>query len=104
MPNRDADDPAVDRGRALFYRSDVGCSGCHSGSLYTDNAFWALYGLDAVNTPSLRGVAATAPYLHDGRAATLRDVLELSRDGGMGDTSLLSEDELTDLEAFLRSI
>lgn len=104
VPNLGSDDPAVERGAAIFARTDVGCAQCHVGPAYTDNAFWALYGMAAVNTPSLRRVSATAPYLHDGRAATLRDVLELSRDGSMGDTSRLSEAEMDDLEAFLKSI
>jgi cytochrome c peroxidase len=52
----------------------------------------------------LRRVSATAPYLHDGRAATLRDLLALCADGSMGDTSMLSAGELDDLELYLRSL
>jgi cytochrome c peroxidase len=104
LPDLDSGDASVERGRALFDRSDVGCADCHAGALYTDNRDWPLFGLGAVNTPPLRRIAATAPYLHDGRAETLRDVLELSMDGSMGDTSMLSEAKLQDLEAFLRSI
>ena len=47
------------------------------------------------------GVAATAPYVHDGRFATLSEVL---KDGRMGNTSQLSAAELADLEAYLRSL
>lgn len=104
VPARASTDPAIARGAAVFARPDVGCAGCHTGALLTDNASWPLFGLDEVNTPALRGLAATAPYLHDGRAASLRDLLLLSVDGAMGDTSGLSDDELDDLEAYLASL
>ncbi|MCB9645384.1 MAG: hypothetical protein H6730_02100 [Deltaproteobacteria bacterium] len=57
-----------------------------------------------MKTPSLLGVATTAPYLHDGSSATLRDLLLRSRGGSMGDTSSLSEAELEDLEVFIKSL
>jgi cytochrome c peroxidase len=53
------------------------------------------------NPPSLRGVSQGGPYLHDGRAATLRDVFETHRhqirEG-------LKIGELADLLAFLESL
>jgi cytochrome c peroxidase len=55
------------------------------------------------DTPSLSGVASSPPYLHDGRAATLRDVLELTR-GKMGDISSLSDADLAALVEYLRSL
>jgi YVTN family beta-propeller protein len=55
------------------------------------------------DTPSLSGVAATPPYLHDGSAPSLRDVLERTR-GKMGDISRLSADEETALIEYLRSL
>lgn len=104
VPGLGATDAAVARGEAIFRRADVGCASCHSGELYTDNQPRFLFGADGVNTPSLRRVATTAPYLHDGRAPTLRALLELSVNGAMGDTSMLTPAELDDLEAFLGSI
>ncbi|MDP2309201.1 MAG: hypothetical protein Q8P18_24470 [Pseudomonadota bacterium] len=104
VPELGSEDAAIARGEAIFHRADVGCGGCHGGALYTDNRDRAMFGLDGVNTPSLRRISATAPYLHDGRAPTLRALLELSVGGAMGDTSMLSPLELDDLEAFLRSI
>ena len=98
-----ASDAAV-RGRALFERGDVGCADCHSGPRFSDNDVHDLYGVEAINTPILVGVATTAPYLHDGSAETLRDVLETTRVGAMGDTSMLSEAEVDDLEAYLRAL
>lgn len=106
---READIPlpdaaAVERGRLVFERADVGCADCHSGVSYTDNEAYAMYGLDNVTTRSLVGIAASAPYLHDGSAPTLRAVVERSRDGEMGDTSMLSDTEKADLTAYLRSL
>jgi cytochrome c peroxidase len=55
------------------------------------------------DTPTLRGIADSAPYLHDGSAATLRDVLENTR-GKMGDISSLSSADLDALVEYLRSL
>ena len=108
---RDVDHPhkgevteATERGLALFNRYDVGCAGCHNGERMTDQLPHDMFGLVGVDTPSLIGIAATAPYLHDGRAGTLREVLETAQSGEMGDTSALSEGELDDIEAYLRSL
>lgn len=103
LPLKGSDDPAVARGKALFERGDVGCAGCHRGPAFTDNQNHRAFGLAAVDTPTLRGIAATAPYLHDGRFATLTELLG-SLDGQMGDTSMLSDAERADLEAWLRSL
>jgi cytochrome c peroxidase len=79
------------RGRALFQQK---CSGCHATDLFTDESF-RNNGLDhtfpldsgrahisqhpadagCFRVPSLRNVARTAPYMHDGRFATLPQVL-----------------------------
>jgi DNA-binding beta-propeller fold protein YncE len=55
------------------------------------------------DTPSLSGVASTPPYLHDGTAATLMDVLENTR-GTMGDITGLSADDEAALVEYLRSL
>lgn len=55
------------------------------------------------DTPSLSGVSDSAPYLHDGSAATLRDVLTITK-GHMGDISSLSDDDLDALVEYLRSL
>jgi hypothetical protein len=103
-PLRGATSDVIERGRAIFERADVGCAGCHPAPLYTNLQSYPLFGFDAVDTPSLVGIAATAPYLHDGTATTLRAVLERARDGSMGYTGDLDEQELADLESFLRSL
>jgi YVTN family beta-propeller protein len=103
-PRKGMDDPAVTRGKVIFDRADVGCAGCHSGERHTDNQVYAMFGLDAVKTRSLTGVAGSPPYLHDGSAPTLYDVVLASRSRIMGDTSMLSEAELQDLVAYLESL
>jgi DNA-binding beta-propeller fold protein YncE len=55
------------------------------------------------DTPSLSGVWSTPPYLHDGTAATLMDVLEQTR-GTMGDITGLSADDEAALVEYLRSL
>ncbi len=55
------------------------------------------------DTPTLRGIADSAPYLHDGSAATLLDVLEKTR-GKMGDISSLSSSDEQALVEYLRSL
>jgi cytochrome c peroxidase len=98
------DDAQIARGRALFESPAVACATCHSGPDYTDNLSHDMFGLTGVNTPSLIGIDATAPYLHDGRARSLRELLLLSRNGEMGYTGALSDDDLAALEAFLRTL
>jgi cytochrome c peroxidase len=63
-------------------------------------------------TPSLRNVALTAPYMHNGSLATLREVVELYNAGGVPNEVLdplvrplgLSPGEIDDLVAFLESL
>jgi len=92
------------RGRDLFLDPDIGCAHCHAGVRFTDNNAYDLFGLTGVNTPTLVGIVATAPYLHDGRADTLRDELLTGRDRQMGNTAGLTDAHLDDLEAYLRSL
>lgn len=103
VPDRGTTDPLVLRGAELFARADVACASCHSGPRYTDNETHYIHPVFA-NTPTLVGVSATPPYFHDGRAATLADVLLASRDGSMGSTAALSDEDLAALEAFLASL
>ncbi|OZG70391.1 hypothetical protein BTA51_26490 [Hahella sp. CCB-MM4] len=73
------------RGKQLF--SSKGCQSCHSGPFYTDNSFHDVGtieassgsrrggNLDAIETPTLIGLAGSAPYFHNGQAETLDQVL-----------------------------
>jgi cytochrome c553 len=98
------DPDAVARGREVFQRADVGCVTCHPAPLYTDGKAHVLYAREPINTPSLRGVGSTPPYLHNGYLDDLRAVLESASKVGMGETAHLSEGERDDLEAFLRTL
>jgi YVTN family beta-propeller protein len=101
------------RGQALFFSSETRCSTCHVPPLYTDrtkhDVGTGTSPLEAkgtsFDTPSLRGIYNTAPYLHDGSASTLLDVLTTQNRGDFhGKTSHLNSQELLDLVQFLRSL
>jgi len=104
---------AAARGEALFRSNTTGCYGCHAPPLYTDKLRHDIgtggepeerKGPD-FDTPSLRGIFSTAPYLHDGRAVTLRDVLTTHNPVDLhGTTSGLSEVQIDDLVLFLQSL
>jgi len=113
---------AQKRGMELFFSPRSGCSGCHGGINFAGE--WvdrehpsgqATY-VDAgtgspVKVPTLRNVARTAPYLHDGRFETLPEVLDhyekLAADPG-ADTRLrrpaLTTREREDLQSFLEAL
>lgn len=74
-----------------------GCAECHMPPLYSDGLMHNL-GRGPINTPSLRWVWDTAPYYHDGRAATLFEVFR----NDDGPHALLGEIPLADIEALIR--
>jgi len=73
---------------------------------------YQVFDIGSYRTPSLRNVALTAPYFHDGSAKTLADVVRFYNEGGHQninrewdlDALALSEDEQRDLVAFLESL
>src|SRR6267143_1857104 len=132
--------PAAQRGLKLFLNPKKGnCSVCHAigkkYGLFTDNKFhnigvgadnWGNFpdagryaqtkiasDLGAFKTPTLRNIAETAPYMHDGSQATLKDVVDHYVGGGTSNPHLdkeihaldfLTFDERADLKAFLESL
>jgi len=52
--------------------------------------------------PSLRNVALTAPYMHDGRIRTLREAVKFMSQYQLG--RYITEEEISAIEAFLRSL
>jgi YVTN family beta-propeller protein len=104
--------PAAKRGEKLFHKKEVGCAQCHPGPLFTDLQSYDVgtrgrSDRDAViyDTPSLVELWRTAPYLHDGSAATLHDVLTVANQKDQhGTTSRLSPDQVKDLVEYLRSL
>ncbi len=121
--------PDARAGFALF-REKANCVGCHIGPLLSDERFhntgvgWGSTDLGRFevtgqssdrgkfNTPSLRNVARTAPYMHDGSMDTLEEVIERYDQGGTPNPNLdsriaplrLSPDEKKQLAAYLRSL
>jgi mono/diheme cytochrome c family protein len=107
MPQRTIPDAAaVARGQALFHDAqNVGCVSCHAGTILTDNATVDVGTGGSFQVPSLRGVVWRAPYLHDGRAATLADRFGPNGGGDQhGVTSKLSADQISDLVAYLQTL
>jgi mono/diheme cytochrome c family protein len=105
QPPPPADPATVDRGRALFQSADVGCGSCHSGPLFTNHTVVDVGTGGAFKVPSLLGVAARPPYLHDGCAATLADRFGTCGGGDRhGHTSQLTPAQVSDLIAYLESI
>ncbi len=100
------------RGQAIFNRADVGCVTCHPAPLYTDLQKHDVGTVTAdekigpeFDTPTLRGLYDSAPYFHDGSAATLRDALTRPSPGSEHDVrGVLTEAEMQDLIAFLLAL
>nr|WP_086425958.1 cytochrome c peroxidase [Nitrospira cf. moscoviensis SBR1015] len=119
------------RGLELF-RGKARCTRCHSGFNFTDEKFHNLgIGWDdnkvdlgrymetknpedigAFKTPTLREIARTAPYMHDGRFKTLEEVVKFYNQGGVKnphqDNTIIplemTDDEQQDLVAMLKSL
>ncbi|MBM65654.1 MAG: hypothetical protein CMH55_05395 [Myxococcales bacterium] len=105
--NRGQESALIAEGRALFHSDRTACSTCHSNEdhpeIYTDNQIHQVFGR-SVRTRSLNGIAASAPYFHDGSAATLYEVLDRAKDCSMGCTGDLSDRERDAMVAFLKSL
>ncbi|WP_438017900.1 c-type cytochrome [Sorangium sp. So ce315] len=100
-----ADEDAVRRGEALFNDQAVGCASCHAGEQLTDNRTVDVGTGKAFQVPSLRGLAARAPYMHDGCAATLHDRFGPCGGGDKhGVTSTLTPAQIDDLVAYLETL
>lgn len=122
---------AAERGFKLFRSGNkANCTACHNGRNFTDGAYHNLgVGMDAkepdlgrfavtksdgdkgaFKTPTLREIARTAPYMHDGSLKTLEEVVEFYAKGGRENSWLdeemlplkLSAEEKADLVTFLK--
>ena len=112
-------------GEAIFTSPTTGCADCHASPDYLDSAWVStsvprlhdvgtlteasgqrLGGpLTGIDTPTLRGLWNSAPYLHDGSAPALMDVLTTRNpDDAHGQTSHLSVAQLEALVAHLLSL
>jgi hypothetical protein len=100
------DHKAVERGKELFASKAVGCAGCHAGPALTDRRSYPLADdLPESDTPSLIGLAGSAPYFHDGSAATLEALLtDRGSVHGMGGTAALDKRQVADLVSYLETL
>jgi cytochrome c peroxidase len=116
-----------------LFRGRAQCAGCHGGQNFTDERFhntgvawrngrFADEGRFAIShspedrgafkTPTLREIARTAPYMHDGSLKTLEDVVDFYSDGGRRNPNLdrrmrpqrFSSGEKAALVAFMRTL
>ncbi|MEX0937265.1 MAG: cytochrome c peroxidase [Pirellulales bacterium] len=120
---------AAERGRDVFFNK-AQCSACHAGPNFTDGGFHNIgLGMDddepdhgrfaisslkgdtgSFKTPTLREIARTAPYMHDGRLATLEEVVDYYDKGGVPNPYLdeeikqlsLTDQQKADLVSFLK--
>lgn len=119
------------RGTEVFAKAK--CDNCHSGVLFTDMQFHNVgigmaatepdvgrfkvtevdKDMGAFKTPTLRDVADSAPYFHDGSVATLEEAVRLMVQGGIDNEHLdrtnlqpanLTDEEIADLVEFLRAL
>lgn len=118
------------RGRELFFSEKAACTACHAGANFADEKYHNLgVGMTAAQpdlgrfvvtkleadkgafkTPTVRNVALSAPYMHDGSQATLEEVVEWYDKGGHPNPQLsdkikklsLTDQEKKDLVAFMR--
>ena len=103
--------PSAERGRELFTSKRIDCARCHPSPLYTDlkshNVGTRRWNerTDRFDTPTLVEVWRTAPYLHDGRYTTIRDLLVEGKHGlRRRQSDNLSEREIDDLVEFVLSL
>jgi cytochrome c peroxidase len=118
------------RGRAIYFSDKGGCSACHVGANLTDEKYHNIgIGMDkgkvdigreevtkdakdhgAFKTPTIRNVALSAPYMHDGSLNTLEEVVEWYAKGGHPNPSLsekikklnLTDQDKKDLVEFMK--
>lgn len=123
---------SAQRGGELFFSERVGCTACHAGANFTDEKHHNIgVGMEddepdagrfvvtkdeshrgAFKTPTVRNVALTAPYMHDGSQATLEEVVDWYDKGGHPNGQLdekikklnLTDQEKADLVAFMKSL
>jgi cytochrome c peroxidase len=111
--------PVAETGKALFQSRK--CDQCHGGGALTDSINAAenpLHDIGTIrqpesgqrlngpligfDTPSLRGIWNSAPYLHDGSATSLEEAVTAHRSEAAG--GVLSDEELAALAAFLQQL
>ena len=103
---------AARRGQRLFDDPKVGCVQCHPAPLFTDQKPYAVGTVnrtdrrgDRFDTPTLAECWRTAPYLHDGSAVTIEEVLTTKNPKDEhGRASHLTPVEIQKLATYVRSL
>lgn len=123
---------AARNGQKLFFSERVNCAACHAGANFADEKYHNLgVGMDAekpdlgryevtkddkdwgaFKTPTIRNVALSAPYMHDGSQKTLLEVVEHYNKGGIPNKNLsdkvkklnLTDQEKAELVAFMNAL
>lgn len=117
-PYKNTPADVVARGKAAFDKAE--CGTCHGGVAFTDNTFadvgtfvktgnvvddLSFLPKGGLNTPSLLGVARTAPFLHDGSAQSLKARILTGKSLDQhGKTSRLADGEVDDLVSYLKTL
>jgi cytochrome c peroxidase len=111
------------RGMTLFFSERLACSKCHAGFTFSGPAAWEGAKVPAprlednglggrFRVPTLRNVAVTSPYMHDGRFASLEDVVDHYAGGGTPSPGrsplvrgfVVTNEEKRDLVEFLKCL
>ena len=119
-PYRNADGSLTSAGQSGKTLFTTSCASCHSGPDFTDSSSGVLHNVGTIkpssgkrigqtltgfDTPSLKGIWNSAPYLHDGSALTLRDVLTTANPSGThANVSSLSSAQIDQIVAYLQQI
>jgi hypothetical protein len=98
------DSSAAAAGRTLFQRGDVGCTSCHSGAKFTNNATVDVGTGGAFQVPPLVGVGWRTPLMHDGCAATIADRFGACATAQHGNIASLSKTDVANLTAYLETL
>ncbi len=106
-------------GQQIFQRS--GCASCHSGDTFTDSPSGVTHNIGTVDgdtggrlglpllnggldTPTLKGLWLTAPYLHDGSAATLQEAITAHTELADFDVTTLTSGQVNRLADYMLQI
>jgi len=103
--------PAAERGKKVFFDKQIGCGKCHPGSLYTDRKLHDVASKGrhdrrkTFDTPTLIECWRTAPYMHDGKYATMKALFTKGKHGNTtGKVDKLAEKQIDDLVEFVLSL
>jgi cytochrome c peroxidase len=103
--------PAAQRGKKLFFDAKINCAKCHPEPLFSDMLMHDVGSRgqydrrDTFDTPTLIECWRTAPYMHDGRYTTLKDLFAEGKHGLRGgDVGKLSEQQTRDLVEYVLSL